>query len=308
MFCGVAICAVNNQVTFNSLVTAHSVKIVLAILILGSWYASGTGINDYADYEIDMVNVRSDKDRPLVRGIITKKELQVIILVLIGFTLAVSIYINLLCFLISGCFIVLNAAYSLKPLILSRRGGIAPLLLPLGYIVYPILLASVVTRTRLTTTIVILIVSLYLQFCSRIILKDYRDVVGDAKAHKITFLLKHGSQKVVYASLTALVLSVLITGLVVAQKAYLGYVCIVFLTSAAAYTLYQLPMITVWSKQKPVIVAYGRLMSGATCLLFFSILKVSNSLAMNEFVVLVVLFALLFCWSSFDTLRANIRH
>ena len=83
------------------------------------------------------------------------------------------------------------AAYSLPPFRLSRRGVVAPLVLPALFVGVPFVLGVLAGR-GLRLGDVVLLAALYVGFTGRIVLKDFRDVVGDRLFGKRTFLVRHG--------------------------------------------------------------------------------------------------------------------
>jgi 4-hydroxybenzoate polyprenyltransferase len=88
--------------------------------------------------------------------------------------------------------LTLAAAYSLPPVRLAGRGAIASLTLPAGYVAVPYLLGIFAVRGTLRRADLLLLLGLYAGFIGRIVLKDFRDVRGDALFGKRTFLVRHG--------------------------------------------------------------------------------------------------------------------
>jgi hypothetical protein len=66
------------------------------------------------------------------------------------------------------------------------------MVLPACYVAVPYLTGLLAARPRLTTADLALAGGLYLGFIGRILLKDFRDVRGDALFGKRTFLIRHG--------------------------------------------------------------------------------------------------------------------
>jgi UbiA prenyltransferase family len=100
--------------------------------------------------------------------------------------------------LVTATGLAVSAGYSLRPVRLADRGAVASLVLPACYVAVPYLLGVLAggggtggwrigdPRTGM------LLVGLYLGFIGRILLKDFRDVRGDAMFGKRTFLVRHG--------------------------------------------------------------------------------------------------------------------
>jgi 4-hydroxybenzoate polyprenyltransferase len=86
----------------------------------------------------------------------------------------------------------LSAGYSVRPVRLADRGAVASMLLPAGYVAVPYLVAVFGAAGRVTAGDLWLLSALYVGFIGRILLKDFRDVRGDALFGKRTFLVRHG--------------------------------------------------------------------------------------------------------------------
>src|SRR4051812_636727 len=137
-------------------------------VVIAAWYINATAVNDLSDYEIDQINLRHDADRPLVtgeigpRGLITIAVLAALVAVVAAWPLgwpAVGL---------TTVLVGLNAAYSLPPVAISRRGGWALALLPLGYIGLTMALGMVAGGAGLPGPVWGLIALCYVQFVARI--------------------------------------------------------------------------------------------------------------------------------------------
>lgn len=235
---------------------------IVCELIIAFWYMNATALNDYADYEIDLINLKNDKDRPLVIGLSNKKELLKLAYIY-GFlvvVLAAIISINHVILVI--LLLMLNYSYSIKPIQISRRGILAPLLLPLAYITLPYSLGFGITGWELTRTSWLIMFGLYLQFIGRIILKDYRDVKGDKKHGKITPLLQFGNSAVCIVSGLSILGSLLIFLSAFYKNIY--YIPFITFTTYGLTILYYLSKTNDWKKQKPLLSAFGRIMTGSS--------------------------------------------
>jgi 4-hydroxybenzoate polyprenyltransferase len=91
-------------------------------------------------------------------------------------------------------------AYSLPPIRLSGRGALASLLLPAGFVAVPFVLGLAAGDAPLDGRNGVLLAGLYIGFIGRILLKDFRDVCGDALFGKRTFLVRHGREATCRAS------------------------------------------------------------------------------------------------------------
>ena len=151
-------------------------------------------VNDLADEAIDRVNLPGDAGRPLVTGASGRRQLTAVAVggavaalggsaLLHGSTVAVTV-------MVAG--MVLSLAYSLRPVRIADRGALASLLLPAGYVGVPYLLGILAVRPHVVAGDLVLLGGLYVGFIGRIVLKDFRDVRGDALFGKRTFLVRHG--------------------------------------------------------------------------------------------------------------------
>src|SRR5205085_2049107 len=107
--------------------------------------------------------------------------------------------------------------YSRRPLRISDRGAVASFLLPVGYVAVPFLVGFFGVGGRLRARDFVLLAGLWVTFVGRILLKDFRDVEGDAMFGKRTYLVRHGRpaprQAVVLAALAAVYAGLYVTTL-----------------------------------------------------------------------------------------------
>lgn len=162
------------------------------LLIVSGWFINGTVLNDLADEDIDRVNLTNARGRPLVSGEATRAELLVLGTLAGAIALAVAWVVNWRVGTVVSVGLLLNIAYSFRPLRLSDRGLIAVILLPLGYVVLPYLVGVFTVQSTLAPKGFFILVGLYITFMGRIVLKDFRDQVGDKLFGKRTFLIRRG--------------------------------------------------------------------------------------------------------------------
>jgi 4-hydroxybenzoate polyprenyltransferase len=184
--------------------TAIDAPLILTILALASSYVSATSVNDISDREIDEINHPGDKGRPLVTGVARTTDLWVLFAVSSVLAVALGLATGPGAAGIMLLSVVIGALYSLPPAMLSYRTFLAPLTLAVAYVGIPYWAGVVVVGESLLTSDLPLMLSLYLLFAGRIILKDFRDREGDAAFGKPTFLLKYGKKATCLASLCAL--------------------------------------------------------------------------------------------------------
>lgn len=173
----------------NTILLAQVLVVVLSFLLFS------VVVNDLADQAIDAVNLPGDPRRPLVAGTGSRRQFVVIAATAAATALAAAALLDWPAVVVVGAGLALSAAYSLPPLRLCQRGAVASLLLPAGYVAVPYLLGVFAVRASLHSADVVLLAGLYLGFIGRIVLKDFRDVGGDALFGKRTFLVRHGRRR-----------------------------------------------------------------------------------------------------------------
>jgi 4-hydroxybenzoate polyprenyltransferase len=166
-------------------------KTWLALVLVVAFIIHANSINDYADRDIDAINLKGASDRPLVSGDITPARFWVLHGSSGGVVLALSFLYGWGAVWLTVVTLCIDYVYSLKPLRVTDRTFAAPLVLAGAYTYYsfsfgfwavpdvagyPWLLAH----------------GLVLGFVARLLLKDFRDVKGDKRHGKITFLLRFG--------------------------------------------------------------------------------------------------------------------
>jgi len=204
---------------------------LLLVAVFGSvagFLLFSVAVNDLADEAIDRVNLPFDPSRPLVAGTARRQELKLVALSSAAFTLVASALMGWSATMIVACGLALSMAYSLPPIRLVGRGAIASVLLPACYVAVPYLLGIIAGHdagdapsvTGLVTTVqgydLLLLGGLYLGFAGRLLLKDFRDIRGDAMFGKRTFVVRHG--RVVTCRVSAVCWSVGIAVLAVATR------------------------------------------------------------------------------------------
>ncbi len=281
-------------------------KAAVCALIIALWYINGTALNDYADYEIDIINLKGDQDRPLVVGTATSPELLKVAFICGGLAVVSAGLLQwrfgvLLLFLL-----LLNISYSIRPLQISRRGGLAPILLPIGYVVLPVYLGYGLNANHWERLASVMIIGFYLQFIGRIILKDYRDVKGDKQNGKMTFLLRHGNKMVCIISALAIMASsiwlIYFAGLYLRTFRY----TIICLLGFGLVTLYQLSQVSKWRKQKPIIAAFGRSMTGITAAVITGLIVYIWPLRPITALSMAIILMLVYIWSAQQAFSYNV--
>lgn len=148
--------------------------------------------NDLADEAIDRANLASNANRPLVVGSTNRRELLAIGVTSAVVALAVSATLHWAAVVVTVVGLAISANYSFRPIRLADRGAVASLVLPACYVAVPYLLGVFAARSFVRVADLTLLAALYVGFIGRILLKDFRDVRGDAMFGKRTFLVRYG--------------------------------------------------------------------------------------------------------------------
>jgi 4-hydroxybenzoate polyprenyltransferase len=177
---------------------------LLAALALASSYVSATALNDLADEEIDRVNHPRDAGRPLVEGWAVRPELSVLHVLAALLALAAAVPLGWSAVGLVATALAVSQAYSARPVRLSYRAAGAPVALGIAYVVVPYALGIVAAEGALRHAASTVTCGLFLLFVARIVLKDFRDRVGDALYGKPTILLRFGKTATCALSAAAL--------------------------------------------------------------------------------------------------------
>jgi len=147
-------------------------------------------------------------NRPLVNGSTTRREMRIAAAAGAVAAVGASATLNWPAPVIVVVGLVFTAAYSVRPVRLVDRGVVAPMLLPAAYVAVPYLLGIIAVRSVVHARDLLLLAGLYAGFIGRIVLKDFRDVRGDALFGKRTFLLRHGRVTTCVLSMVSLIVGV----------------------------------------------------------------------------------------------------
>lgn len=162
------------------------------LAVVAGFLVFSVACNDLADEAIDRINLPGDVRRPLVTGAAGRRDLVVTGVFSAVAALAVSATLHWPAVVVTAAGLALSAAYSLRPVRLADRGAVASLVLPACYVAVPYLLGVFAARPFVRAGDLLLLSGLYAGFIGRILLKDFRDVRGDAMFGKRTFLVRHG--------------------------------------------------------------------------------------------------------------------
>jgi 4-hydroxybenzoate polyprenyltransferase len=167
------------------------VAVARLLVLVTAFVVYAVSLNDLADLEIDQVNLPDDDRRPLVTGTAAVHDVRLMAAGAAVVTASAAATQGLASLLLALGGLVVASAYSLPPVRLSRRGVVAPLVLPALFVGFPFVLGVLAGR-GLRSADLVLLAALYVGFVGRIVLKDFRDVVGDRLFGKRTFLVRHG--------------------------------------------------------------------------------------------------------------------
>lgn len=166
--------------------------ILLALIVIVLLIIHGNGTNDLADYEIDKVNLKGSHDRPLVSGDVSRRQLWWVQAVAGLLAFGLSWLLGTPAMIVTLAVALYNYAYSFRPLRITDRTILSPLTLAAAYTFQPFTLGYAAAGHAMAYPW-LLALAIYFGFLARLLLKDFRDVKGDAKFGKQTFLLKYGS-------------------------------------------------------------------------------------------------------------------
>ena len=203
-----------------------------------AYFVNATSLNDLSDLEVDRVNLRGARGRPLVSGAADRRVLLALAGVAIVVALGVAAALDPRALAVVAGGAVFNVAYSVRPLRLSARGALAPLLLPVGFVAVPYLTALFATGAAATSRDWWLLAALWVGFTGRIVLKDFRDVVGDGLYGKRTFLVRHGAWAT--CAFSAACWAVSVVGLVCVLGPGASTPCLLLFLGAALRSLWAL--------------------------------------------------------------------
>jgi 4-hydroxybenzoate polyprenyltransferase len=168
------------------------VPVLRALMVLLPFLVLCVALNDLADVAVDRVNLPGDRSRPLASGLAREREVRITAALAAVLCAVAAASVGRVGLAVAVGGMLLAAAYSLPPFSLSRRGVVAPLVLPLGVLAVPFVVGVEAAGSTMGRDQLLLLGAVYLGFIGRLLLKDFRDVRGDALMGKRTFLVRHG--------------------------------------------------------------------------------------------------------------------
>ena len=288
--------------------STYSYRLVFVIACLAAWYVFSTSVNDLADEEIDQINLKGYHERPLANKQTTRSKLWNLgaasALATILFALPLGATATYAAF--GG--LILSYIYSMPPLQISHHGFVATTLLPLGYIALPCVLVLQANNAILDDSKIILFAALYISFMGRIILKDFRDVIGDRKFGKRTFIVRHGAKATCAVSGALFVVG---SGIMMYRFRAMPLLAALLLpyTAIILFALRQLSLETRVKRQVSFVGLVGRLANGAALLaisgLYYELERTPNTILYSALFVGVALFGLSAAYALYAPLLAK---
>ncbi len=165
---------------------------VRAFLVVVPCVVYAVSLNDLADIEVDRVNLAGSRDRPLVSALGVARDVRVVAAVALALALAAAWSVGPVSLAVTVLGLAVATAYSVPPFSLSGRGVVGPLVLPLCFLAVPFAVGVDAAGGRWGVEQVALLGALYAGFVGRLLVKDFRDVRGDALLGKRTFLVRRG--------------------------------------------------------------------------------------------------------------------
>lgn len=166
-------------------------KTILAFLLIVAFTIHANSINDYADRDIDKINLKNASDRPLVTKDLSVKEFWFIHFASGAVALLLAQFYGIGAIILTLGIFIVDYIYSLRPIRVADRAIASPLLLAIAYVYYSFSIGYWSTNTNRGYPW-LLTIGLCLGFVARLLLKDFRDVKGDKQHGKMTFLLRYG--------------------------------------------------------------------------------------------------------------------
>jgi 4-hydroxybenzoate polyprenyltransferase len=266
-------------------------------LALLACYIVATSLNDIFDLEVDRLNHPAAKERPLVTGAATRQRLALMAAILAALSLGLAFWVGPLALLAVVISLVVNVAYSAPPLRLCARPLYAAPVLAFAYVALPYGIGLASAGGSVTALDARAVTAFMVLFAGRMLLKDFRDRVGDAAFGKRTFLLAYGKR----ATLVMVFLCV-IAGDAVLLTALPATVPLLIVTetyfAAIAYELYRLRRAEETAAELAAI-ARGARMGNAVVLTWLGYLSLEAAgAAESERAVFAVVLAAMF-WAGY---------
>lgn len=224
-------------------ITSLPARDLLALSVaLAASYVAATTVNDIADAEIDRVNHPAGRGRPLVRGTATPRDLWILNAVAAVVALAAGTVVGWRGLVVVAVSLTIGYAYSVRPLLLSYRPYSATPVLAVAYVLAPYAHGLALAHVWPGRRDAVFAAALFALFMARIVLKDFRDLVGDRRFGRRTFLIRHGKPVTCLVSAAALVLGTFLLEIALRPPPLLAVVLLGY-SCAVAFQLHRLARI-----------------------------------------------------------------
>jgi 4-hydroxybenzoate polyprenyltransferase len=250
---------------------------VAGLIALCGSYVVATCLNDVFDLDVDRINHPNARDRPLVTGEASARQLVAMAVIIGAVALVAGASIGPASVALVITSLLLNVAYSVPPMRLCSRPLAAPLVLAFAYVVLPYGLGLAAAGFGPDALDARLAGSLVVLFAGRMMLKDFRDRRGDAAFGKRTFLLTFGKPATLIVTLACIVLgdALLLTAL---PSSVLLVIAVEGYFAGVAYQLYRLWLATDPAAERLAIALGARMGNGVVLtLLGFMLLRTAGA-------------------------------
>ena len=295
--------ALSNVIHDPSASSLFGVPTFFMVMALVLVYACATCVNDLADWQIDTVNLKGHKDRPLVTGDAKRADIVVLAIMTAVGAVIFGALVNSLAMWVVVIGLILNTAYSLKPIQVSHRAVLTPFYLAFCYVLVSYTAGFAVAQQAGGSFQWLYLVAFYFLFFGRISLKDFRDRKGDKMAGKPTLILKYGKKVVCTLSTSAILVGSGCLLMAIYPRFYLQVVVIFFLVTLVVIetTLYK----TKSQLRELLSVGYGaRMGNGILFGLLGTLLLESQRATMADIVVFYGALMLGYGWMFFRYTRS----
>ena len=267
------------------------------VLALFGSYVVATCLNDVFDLDVDRINHPGARDRPLVTGAATTRQLKSVAFIAAVVALIAGGAIGPLGVALVAVSLLLNVAYSVPPVRLCARPLAAPLVLAFAYVGLPYGIGLAAANLAPGVVDIRAVACFAVLFVGRMLLKDFRDRRGDAAFGKRTFLLVYGKPTtLVFTAFCIAVgdalLLTLLPGspiLIIAIESYFAGI---------GFQLYRLWVANDLVAERVAIALGARMGNAVVLTLLGFLLLVSAGASGTEQALLVVVFAVAF-WFAF---------
>ena len=166
--------------------------------------AASMAINDYYDRKIDAVN---EPSRPIPSGLVTPKEVVLLVVFLSVFGFVFAVLVSFLCLLVAVASWVIVIAY----VTVGKRSGLPGNFLVSACVATPFVYGSVIVTSQVQLNVWLFVLMAFLSNTGREITKGIVDVKGDAAEGVKTLAVRYGERNAAVVAVVFYVLAVALT-------------------------------------------------------------------------------------------------